>query len=84
MLEISYTPRFVRSFKKLPDQVKLKAEEREDIFRKNWKDRRLKVHKLRGELYIHFSFSVDFDYRIIFIFTDYDKVVFEDVGKHDI
>ena len=44
----------------------------------------LKTHKLSGKLKDLWSFSVDYDLRVIFYFTDDNpkKAVFVDIGTH--
>jgi mRNA-degrading endonuclease YafQ of YafQ-DinJ toxin-antitoxin module len=47
-------------------------------------DHRLKTHKLQGKLKELWSYSVEYDLRILFYFTDEGRrVVFVDIGKHD-
>ncbi len=81
---IDYSPEFVRRFRKLPRELKLKALEKEKIFRKNCHDPRLKTHKLSGKLSGRFAFSIDFRNRIIFSFKNSTHVLFLSVGGHDI
>ena len=80
---IYYHPRFKVSYQKLPDEVKMKAEKRELIFRKNLFDPLLKTHKLHGKLKNQLSFSVDDKYRIIFDLHGSD-VIFLDIGNHNL
>jgi len=83
-MEIRYSPKFGRQYKSLPKEVKIRAEKREAIFRKNPFDPRLKTHKLHGSQEGFMSFSVDYSYRIIFEFTDSNIVIFYEIGTHDI
>jgi len=83
-MRIIYSPEFLRQYKQLPDDLKEKAEKREDIFRKNPFDPRLKVHKLHGRMGEFWAFSIDFKHRIIFKFEDSDKVRFYTIGGHSI
>jgi len=83
-MDIYYSPRFEREYKKLPQLVKIKAEKKEAIFRKNLFDTRLKTHKLSGPLEGFYSFSISFSYRIIFDLEDKKTARFYSVGKHDI
>ncbi|MBU3969065.1 type II toxin-antitoxin system mRNA interferase toxin, RelE/StbE family [Patescibacteria group bacterium] len=83
-MKIYYTPRFSRKFKKLPEKVKNEAVKREKIFRKNPFEQKIETHKLHGDLKEFWSFSINHKYRIIFDFENDNKVVFYDVGKHDI
>jgi mRNA-degrading endonuclease YafQ of YafQ-DinJ toxin-antitoxin module len=43
----------------------------------------LKTHKLSGKLRDFWSFSVDYDARVLFYFTEDKKAVFVDIGSHD-
>lgn len=83
-MEIRYSPKFRKQYKKLPREIKARAEKREAIFRKNTFDPRLKTHKLHGSQEGFMSFSVDYSYRIIFEFTDPKTVIFYEIGTHDI
>ena len=84
-MNIIYSPRFAREYKKLPDSIKDAAEENEIIFRKNPFDPKLKTHKLKGKLSGFLSFSIGYRYRIIFEFSQDGKTVyFHLVGDHDI
>ncbi len=83
-MKILYLPKFARQYKKLPDNIKDLAEEKEKIFRQDPFDKRLKTHKLRGELKGYLSFSINYNYRIIFDFVDDKTVRFYSVGNHDI
>jgi len=83
-MEIEYSPEFVRRFKKLPRELKLKALEKEKFFRKDPRDPRLKAHKLSGKLAGRFGFWVDFKTRIIFSFVGPTVCRFHSVGNHDI
>ncbi len=84
-MEIVYTSKFAREYKKLPDEVKDIAEKSEALFRKNPFDLKLKTHKLKGSLEGFFSFSIGYKYRIIFEFSKSKKrVYFHSVGDHDV
>lgn len=81
-MNIDYSPEFKRRFKKLSKEVKLKALEKETIFRKNYRDPKLKTHKLSGKLSGKFAFWIDFQNRIIFSFVDPHNVRFHSIGGH--
>jgi len=81
---IHYTSSFRRAYKKLSLKDKLQAEKREKVFRKNIFDSQLKTHKLKGKLKNRWSFSVTRSYRILFNSTTKNKVVFYDIGNHQI
>lgn len=69
-MEVIYPPKFVRQYKKLPEQIKDIAEKKFEIFLSNPFDRRIKTHKLSGALEGFLAFSINQEYRIIF---DMDK-----------
>lgn len=83
-MEIIYTSKFAREYKKLPTKIKDLAEGREIIFRQNPRDGRLDTHKLHGKLKHFWSFSIDNNFRIVFEFTENDIIYFHSVGDHDI
>lgn len=81
-MKIFYSPQFVREYRRLPVEIKEKAEKKEKIFRSNPFDPRLKMHKLMGKLDGFLSFSIDYRYRIIFKFQE-DKIIrFYAIGDH--
>lgn len=83
-MEIEYSPRFRRAFKKLSKEAKEKALSCEKIFRKNPFDSRLKTHKLHGTMKEYWAFSISYGYRIGFTFVESTLARFHDVGTHDI
>ncbi len=80
---ISLSSRFKKSFRKLHTHIQKKAIEKIAIFRKNPFDSRLDTHKLHGEKKEEWAFSVDYSYRISFIFLEDGKIIFTDIGTHD-
>lgn len=83
-MKIYYSSKFVKGYKRLPKSVKLIAENKEKTFRKDPFDLTLKTHKLSGKLKEYYSFSIDYQYRIIFEFVGKDIVWFHLVGTHEI
>ncbi|MBU1164898.1 type II toxin-antitoxin system mRNA interferase toxin, RelE/StbE family [Patescibacteria group bacterium] len=83
-MEIIYSSKFAREYKKLPKKVKATAEEHETIFRQNPRDPRLNTHKLHGRLKEFWSFSIGNKYRIIFEFGNDTTICLHLVGNHDI
>lgn len=81
-MKIYQTNKFFKEYKKLPLRIKLLAEKKEGIFRRDPFDRRLKTHKLKGELSEFYSFSVTYQYRIVFHFKDKHVVIFDNIGTH--
>lgn len=84
-MEIIYSSKFAREYKKIPEQVKRLAEKKEDIFRNNPFDPKLRTHKLKGKFNGFLSFSIGYKYRIIFEFSKNKKqIYFHSIGDHDI
>ncbi len=83
-MQIIYSPRFIKLYYRLDDLTKIKAEKKEKIFRKNPFDSRLETHKLSGRLNDLWSFSVDYDCRIVFEFQSEKTIVFHAIGGHSI
>ena len=81
---IEYSPKFLRSLGKLPYAIQEKAETKEKIFRNDIFDPRLDTHKLHGKDQGRWAYSVDYEYRIKFIFLNDNRGVFYlDIGMHD-
>ncbi len=83
-MKILYSSKFDREYRKLPLRVKKIAEGKEQIFRKNPFDPRLKTHKLKGNLRGFLSFSINQRYRIIFELVNSKTVWFHIIGEHSI
>lgn len=80
---IKTTAHFDRRYKKLPPKAKKRAKERENIFRNNPFDPRLRTHKLHGGDRESWAFWTDYNYRIKFIFLNEEEVLFLDVETHE-
>jgi addiction module RelE/StbE family toxin len=81
---------FSSSFKKAFDKRIKNHPEREgkfwkkvDLFMRDPFSKSLRTHKLSGQLKDLWSFSVEFDLRIVFYFEKPDKCVFIDIGTHE-
>lgn len=83
-MKIIYSAQFLKDYKRIDDKTKDKAEEKEKIFRKNPFNPRLKTHKLSGRLSSLWSFSIDYDCRIIFEFKSETIIIFHAIGGHSI
>ena len=83
-IDIYYSPRFEKAFKKCTKVIKEKAFDCEDVFRNDPFDKKLKTHKLRGALKNYYSFSINHSYRVVFSFEDDNTVIFHDIGGHEI
>lgn len=85
-MEVSFSSDFKRVFKK-------RIKGNSDLEARFWQklgqfiidpfDQSLKTHKLSGNLKDFWSFSIDYDERVLFYFTDDNNAVFIDIGSHD-
>ncbi len=85
MIEIAFSSSFERAFKrKIAGNIEREKLFRAklEVFQNNPFEAKLKTHKLSGKLKDYWSFSVEYDLRIIFYFSEKEKVVFIDVGTH--
>jgi len=82
-MEIRTTPHFEKRYKRLSSHIKKKAIEREKIFLNNPFDTRLDTHKLHGKRKEEWAYSIDYHYRISFIFVGKGVVLYTDAGTHD-
>lgn len=81
---ITYSSHFERAFHNLPTPIQVLANKREKMFRRDCFDPRLKTHKLAGEFKELWSFSINYQYRIVFRFLDSNSVYFIETGDHSI
>jgi len=86
MVEIYLAPRFKKTYISLQGKIKIKAAEKEKIFKQNTFHSSLDTHRLHGKWQNYWSFSVNKSYRIMFQFLDATKtkVVFINIGTHEI
>lgn len=68
---------------KAEEDLEQKFWQKVEIFIHNPFDKQLRTHKLSGKLKDLWSFSIEYDLRIIFYFVDDTHVVFMDIGSHD-
>ncbi len=86
MIEVSFSSSFKRAYKKrIKGQKELEDKfwEKAELFSHDPLSRNLRTHKLSGRLKDLWSFSVEYDLRVVFYFADEAKAVFVDIGKHD-
>ena len=85
MTEITFSKSFKRAFKKkIAGNIEHEERfwEKLELFKNNPFEATLKTHKLSGKLKDYWSFSVEYDLRVIFYFVDSESVVFIDIGTH--
>ena len=83
-MKIYYSSKFRLEYKKLSPQAKLSAETKEEIFRKDPHDPRLKTRQLARSFKGFWAYSIDIKTRIIFEFKSKQVVWFHSAGSHDI
>lgn len=83
MLNIAYSKKFLKSLSRLPKSIQNKAIAKDEIFRINPFDFRLKTHKLHGKQKEEWAYSVDNFYRATFVFIKDKEILFLDIGTHD-
>ena len=83
-MEVYYSSKFVKSYRKLPQRIKDLVEKKVGVFIKNPFSEILKTHKLHGDFNGFWAFSVNKNYRIIFDFFGENVVRFYDIGTHGI
>jgi mRNA-degrading endonuclease YafQ of YafQ-DinJ toxin-antitoxin module len=86
MIEVAFSSSFKRAFKKRIEENEGLEEKfwgRVGIFVENPYDPKLRTHKLSGPLRGLWSFTVEYDIRVVFSFLPKNRAIFEDIGSHD-
>lgn len=85
-MEVAYSPKFVRLVNSLPPALQEEVIEKVELFKNEKNHPALKVHKLRGRLKDQFSFSVNYQTRITFVYlpTKPKEAYLLTVGDHDV
>ena len=84
MIKIYYSSQFIKSLKRLPENIAILFEGKQSFFMINPFNSLLKTHKLTGKLSQYYSFSITNSYRIIFYFISNNKAFFINIGTHEI
>ena len=83
-MEIVYKSIFIRQFNKLLSSLQDEVFEKIELFKDVENHQKLKVHKLKGRLNSQYSFSVNYKYRIIFMYETKNQIAFLAIGDHDV
>jgi len=84
-MDLSFKPRFLRKFNRLPRPLREEAREKIELFRDTKNHQLLKVHKLQGRMSDCCSFSVNYRYRIIFKWEKQNEsAVLLTIGDHSV
>jgi len=81
---VHYAPHYLKSYGRLPERIKRLQNEKERMFRRNPFEAILRTHKLKGKLAELWSYSVNWQCRVLFRFIDERTVIFYDIGTHEI
>ena len=80
-MKVIYSPKFLRSFEKLPRVIQEEFRRKEIIFKTDRFGPQLRTHKLKGR--DEWSFLITYKIRVIFIFEK-DYIIFVNIGDHSI
>jgi mRNA-degrading endonuclease YafQ of YafQ-DinJ toxin-antitoxin module len=83
-MKISYKATFVRQYKKLENDLQEEVLEKIELFKNKENHILLKVHKLHGKFKENFSFSVNYRFRIVFMWGEGDSAILLAIGDHEI
>jgi addiction module RelE/StbE family toxin len=86
LTDIAFSSSFKKAFKikiKGGKTLEDKFWKKVELFIKNPFDKKLRTHKLSGRLKDLWSFTIEYDLRVIFSFAEKDKIIFVDIGKHE-
>ncbi len=84
MIKIAFSSSFKRAFKHRiagNDGREERFRAKLEVFKDNPFEPSLKTHKLSGKLKDYWSFSIEYNLRIIFYFAE-KEIVFVDIGTH--
>ncbi|MBI5222139.1 MAG: type II toxin-antitoxin system mRNA interferase toxin, RelE/StbE family [Candidatus Magasanikbacteria bacterium] len=83
-MNINFSPRFKRAYKKLPSHIQDDFDKQIKVFMQDPNHPSLKTHKLKGRLQECLAFRLRNGYRVFFDFCASDSVDLLGVGSHDI
>lgn len=85
MIELGYKSSFLRQLKKLSPSLREEAIEKVELFKNSTHHAALRVHALKGSLKGWWSFSVNYRYRIIFLWEKKNmSAVLWAIGDHSV
>ena len=86
MIDVQFSSEFLRELGKLPEQLQEEAADKINLFKDRAHHRQLRVHKLRAQFAGCWAFSVNYRFRIIFMYPSKIKstVILITVGDHSI
>lgn len=84
MYRVSFKPSFIRQARRLEKSLLEEVFKKIEFLKHRERHVSLKVHKLHGPLADCYSFSVNYQTRILFKFESKREVVLLAIGEHDI
>jgi addiction module RelE/StbE family toxin len=82
-MQIHLSPKFKRSYKKIPSPIQDDFDEKIIIFMEDISSPKLKTHKLKGKLQHCLSFYLCNGYRVLFEYSTNNSINLLDIGSHD-
>lgn len=83
-MDIAYTPQFLRMLRKLERALQEETVKKIELFATDPSNTHLRVHKLKGKLKNRYSFSVNYQTRIVYMQLSKTEVAFLAIGDHDV
>ena len=83
-MKVHFKPTFIKKFKRLEIALQEEVLEKIELFKDEKNHKQLKVHKLNGVLSGRYSFSVNYQTRIVFSYLSKNEAVLLVVGDHEV
>jgi mRNA-degrading endonuclease YafQ of YafQ-DinJ toxin-antitoxin module len=83
-LDPAFEKRWLKYLRGLTEKQKEHLRERLAIFKEDIFDKRLRTHRLKGNLKHYYAFSISFSDRIVFRIIEDEAVYFIEIGGHDV
>lgn len=82
--DATFEKHWLKYLKKLKEKEKELLRERIALFKEDIFDKRLKTHRLKGNLREYYAFSISYSDRIVFRLLDEEEILFIEIGSHDV
>jgi mRNA-degrading endonuclease YafQ of YafQ-DinJ toxin-antitoxin module len=84
LFDAPFEKRFNKYKAHLTEAQRKRFKKKLEVFRKDVFDKRLKTHKLKGNLSDYYAFSISQSDRIVFKIIEDEGVYLIEIGSHDI
>lgn len=81
-MRVRYLPKFKRQYKKLPEKIQNRFDERLALFAVDRTNVQLRVHPLRGRYVGYWSMNISGDIRALYLEEGETIIVFALIGTH--